>query len=431
MESLPLWANALIFLAAAAAVGSPGSRCRTRRTSSPPAYTWARRSAGVVLLAVATNLPEIAITASAALRGNIGVAVGNILGGIAIQTVVLVALDAFGMRGASPLTYRAASLVLVAGGRSSSWRCSPSSSPGPSCPTPWSWSGSTPAAVLIAVALGRRAAPAQARRARRCRGTSPARPRTTRTSRGATAGTRPRRTATEQGRQHGDVGHDLRRRRARHPGGRGGARAQRRRDRRPHRPVRGALRRHRPRRRHLVARAVHGPDVGPARRLPARRQRHLRRQRLPARAVPAGHRCCRARPCCPQAHATDIYLTALGDAAHRSSTSRACCSAPQRASPGWASTPSSCWCSTSSACSACSPLPGRPGERNTPLRGSAGRVKYTQELRARRRSLCSSYYLLPEVGHVAHSTDASSPFPHGVLGAAPPGPPDTEGSVGK
>lgn len=67
---------------------------------------------GVIVLAIATNLPEIAITVSAALSGNLGVAVGNILGGIAIQTVVLVAMDV-AMKEPVPLTYRAASLSLV------------------------------------------------------------------------------------------------------------------------------------------------------------------------------------------------------------------------------------------------------------------------------------------------------------------------------
>ncbi len=68
---------------------------------------------GLILLAVTTNLPEIAITASAALANDLGIAIGNILGGIAIQTVVLVILDAVGLGRASALTYRAASLLLV------------------------------------------------------------------------------------------------------------------------------------------------------------------------------------------------------------------------------------------------------------------------------------------------------------------------------
>jgi len=67
---------------------------------------------GLVILAITTNLPEIAITTGAALSGDLGIAIGNILGGIAIQTMVLVILDA-SLRGGQPLTYRAASLVLV------------------------------------------------------------------------------------------------------------------------------------------------------------------------------------------------------------------------------------------------------------------------------------------------------------------------------
>ena len=68
---------------------------------------------GLILLAVATNLPEIAITASASLAGSLGIAIGNILGGIAVQTVVLAVVDVIGLGGADPLMYRAASLSLV------------------------------------------------------------------------------------------------------------------------------------------------------------------------------------------------------------------------------------------------------------------------------------------------------------------------------
>jgi cation:H+ antiporter len=68
---------------------------------------------GLILLAVATNLPEIAITVSAALANDLGIAIGNILGGIAIQTVVLALIDAIGLGRDDSLTYRSASLSLV------------------------------------------------------------------------------------------------------------------------------------------------------------------------------------------------------------------------------------------------------------------------------------------------------------------------------
>jgi cation:H+ antiporter len=49
---------------------------------------------GLILLGMAGTLPEIAITASAAISGHLGLATGNLLGGIAMQTLVLVLLDA-------------------------------------------------------------------------------------------------------------------------------------------------------------------------------------------------------------------------------------------------------------------------------------------------------------------------------------------------
>ena len=113
MSGLPLIVLVLIFLVAAAAIWVAGVQLSKQTDVLSTRLHLGAALGGLIMLAVATNLPEIAIVASASISGNVGVAVGNILGGIAIQTVVLVVLDAFGVRGARPLTYRAASLVLV------------------------------------------------------------------------------------------------------------------------------------------------------------------------------------------------------------------------------------------------------------------------------------------------------------------------------
>jgi cation:H+ antiporter len=113
MSSLPSAALLAIFLLSAAVIWVAGIRLSDYTDVLAERLHLGAALGGVILLAVATNLPEIAITVSAAASGNLEVAVGNLLGGIAIQTVVLVVLDAAGVRPRAPLTYLAASLQLV------------------------------------------------------------------------------------------------------------------------------------------------------------------------------------------------------------------------------------------------------------------------------------------------------------------------------
>jgi len=113
MSSLPAWLLLVVFLTSAGVIWGAGIKLSDHTDVLAERLHLGTALGGVILLSIATNLPEIAITVAAAMSGNVEVAVGNILGGIAIQTVVLVALDAFGVRARRPLTFMAASLSLV------------------------------------------------------------------------------------------------------------------------------------------------------------------------------------------------------------------------------------------------------------------------------------------------------------------------------
>jgi len=112
-ESLSLTLLFLIFGLSAVAIWFAGIKLSETADILTTHFNLGEALGGMILLAIVTNLPEIAITVSAAIQDHLELAIGNILGGIAIQTVVLVVLDVFGLGRKDPLTYRAASLVLV------------------------------------------------------------------------------------------------------------------------------------------------------------------------------------------------------------------------------------------------------------------------------------------------------------------------------
>ena len=112
-HSLSLPILILIFLGGAIAVWFAGIQLSNTTDVIASRFGLGQALGGLILLAIATNLPEIAITASAALSHNLGIAIGNILGGIGVQTVVLVLLDIFGLWRKDALSYAAASLELV------------------------------------------------------------------------------------------------------------------------------------------------------------------------------------------------------------------------------------------------------------------------------------------------------------------------------
>ena len=102
----------LIFLAAAGATWAAGIVLSKSTDALDARLGLGDEIGGLILLAIAGTLPELAITISAAAQGHLQLAAGNLIGGIAIQTMVLLLCD-FVVGPARPLTYLVGRLTPV------------------------------------------------------------------------------------------------------------------------------------------------------------------------------------------------------------------------------------------------------------------------------------------------------------------------------
>lgn len=116
MSTLPISANVLLFVIAATVIWRAGTRLEhrvdqiARRTGLGQAFS------GVLLLATATSLPELATTMSALLiYDNAALAVHNLLGGVALQTGLLVVADATTRRRGSLTSFEPRFVLLIQG----------------------------------------------------------------------------------------------------------------------------------------------------------------------------------------------------------------------------------------------------------------------------------------------------------------------------
>jgi cation:H+ antiporter len=110
MASLSNTSLMLIFIAAAIITWIAGVSLAKATDVLDDRFGLGEAIGGMILLSIAGSLPELAITLSAARSGHLDIAAGNLIGGVAMQTFVLVIADWFG-RGKSPISTAAASLI--------------------------------------------------------------------------------------------------------------------------------------------------------------------------------------------------------------------------------------------------------------------------------------------------------------------------------
>jgi len=102
----------VVFVLAAGATWLAGNTLSRTTDSLDFRLTLGDELGGLLLLSIAGSLPELAITVSAAASGHLDLAAGNLIGGIAVQTMVLVVCD-FAVGPNRPLTFLVGALSPV------------------------------------------------------------------------------------------------------------------------------------------------------------------------------------------------------------------------------------------------------------------------------------------------------------------------------
>jgi len=99
-SNMSLAANLVLFAVLAGAVWVAGSRLAIYADEIADRKRIGKALMGFVFLAAATELPEMATTATASIAGNATLALGNMFGGITLQTAILVVADAMAVHAA-------------------------------------------------------------------------------------------------------------------------------------------------------------------------------------------------------------------------------------------------------------------------------------------------------------------------------------------
>jgi cation:H+ antiporter len=110
-QTFPVWLNLLLFACAAAVIWMAGTRLARYADRISDRTGLGEALVGVVFLAIATSLPEIASVLTATSSGEAPLAVNNLLGSIGLQTAIVVIADR--LSGGKALTHFIAQSVLL------------------------------------------------------------------------------------------------------------------------------------------------------------------------------------------------------------------------------------------------------------------------------------------------------------------------------